>query len=64
MTNIQTGSIEPLKTIKQAADSLGVPVSAMRRSARQGIFPVYSFNGRIRVRLSEIVSAIEEAQNV
>lgn len=51
-------------TLPIAAKKLNIPVSTLRRAVRRGDFPTYKpFGSRIRVRLSEIVSAIEEARN-
>lgn len=47
-------------TIPQAAEQLGVPVSTFRRAVFTGEIPYHRpFNQRIRVRLSEVIAAIE-----
>jgi len=51
-------------TLPAAAEKLNIPVSTLRRAVQRGAFPTYTpFGNRIRVRLSEIVTAIEEARN-
>lgn len=51
---------EPFLTIKDAAKRLGLPVFKLQRAARAGLFPTYRFlNGRILMRLSEVVASIE-----
>jgi hypothetical protein len=53
-------TIERFLTIRAAADALGVPTFAMRRAAKAGQFPTYQLgNRRQRVRLSEVVAAID-----
>jgi helix-turn-helix protein len=52
--------VEPLVTIKAAAERLGLPEYKLQRAARAGLIPTYSiFNGRRLVRLSEVVAVIE-----
>lgn len=54
------GSIEPLRTIPQAARQLGLPVSTLRRAVNAGLVPTYHpFSSRARVRLSEVTAAID-----
>lgn len=53
-------TFEPYLTIPQAARDLGVPVSSFRRAVGAGEVPSHRpFNQRVRVRLSEVVAAIE-----
>lgn len=50
-----------LTTLPEAAKRLGIPLSTLRRAAKQKIFPVYQpFNSRFRVRVSEIEAIICE----
>ena len=52
--------IEEYITLKQAADLIGQSHTKVQRAARAGHFPTYRFqNGRILVRLSEVIAAIE-----
>lgn len=53
---------EPLVTLPQASLKLGVPVSALRRASKRGVFPTYNFGNRNRVFISEIMSAVQAAQ--
>jgi excisionase family DNA binding protein len=54
---------EPLLTIHEAADRLGLHRWLLSRAVRRGLFPSYSIlNGRRRVRLSEIVAAINKTR--
>ena len=47
-------------TIPQAADRLGIPTSTLRRAVNKGLVPFHRpFSQRIRVRLTEVVAAIE-----
>jgi excisionase family DNA binding protein len=53
-------NVERLITLTELAESLGVPLFAIRRAANRGEFPTYQLgNGRRRVRLSEVITAIE-----
>jgi excisionase family DNA binding protein len=48
-------------TLGELAENLGVPLFAVRRAARRGEFPTYRLgNRRCRVRLSEVITAIEK----
>lgn len=50
---------EPLLTLKDAAERLGVPYFKVQRAARAGLFPTYFvYNSRRLVRLSEVVAII------
>jgi len=50
-----------LKTLPAAARELGIPVSALRRAAKQGLIPTYRpFNSRLRVRVLEIQDVISQ----
>ena len=63
--NTSTPTLKPeaLLTLPKAAKLLDVPVYALRRAAKLGTFPTYAaFSGRIRVRLSEVIIAIQAAQ--
>lgn len=56
----QTLGQEPLLTLPEAAAQLGVPVSTLRRAVNAGHIPTHQlFNSRIRVRLSEVLAAIQ-----
>lgn len=58
---IESGPSEPLLTVPETAAKLGVPVSTLRRAVNAGLIPTHTvFNARKRVRLSEVLSAIEE----
>ncbi|WP_133484778.1 helix-turn-helix domain-containing protein [Aliiroseovarius marinus] len=47
-------------TIPKAADRLGIPTSTLRRAVNKGLVPFHRpFSQRIRVRLTEVVAAIE-----
>jgi hypothetical protein len=62
-TNLEHLSIERLVTLGEAAKTLGVPLFALRRASRNGDFPIYQIgNGRARVRISEIIAAIEASK--
>jgi hypothetical protein len=51
---------EKLITLKEAADTLGLPSWKLRRAAKGGLFPIYTLlNTRLLVKLSEVVAAIE-----
>lgn len=64
MTNDITGSREPYFTLPQAAKKLGLPVSLLRRAAKNGLLPTHKpFSSRTRVRLSEVNAAIEVCEN-
>lgn len=50
-------------TIPQAAVKLGLPVSTLRRAVNRGMVPSYRpFGQRVRVRISEVIAAIESQQ--
>jgi hypothetical protein len=52
--------VEPFVTLHEAASALNLGYWKLQRAARRGLFPRYSFlNGRLLVRLSEVVAAIE-----
>lgn len=52
---------EQLFTLPEAAAQLGVPVSTLRRAVNAGHIPTHTvFNARKRVRLSEVMAAIQE----
>jgi hypothetical protein len=52
---------EKFLTLTAVAQILGVPLYAVRRAARRGLFPSYHFGARRRlVRLSEVISAVEQ----
>lgn len=54
---------EPFLTLPDAAKRLGIPYSTVLCAANAGLIPVYRpFGARMRVRLSEVVAAIEAAQ--
>lgn len=50
---------EPLITLKDAAERLGLPYFKVQRAARAGLIPTYFvYNSRHLVRLSEVVAII------
>jgi hypothetical protein len=56
-------TLEQLLTLKDVSTALNVPLFAIRRAAKSGAFPVYRIgNGRARVRISEIVAAVEASK--
>lgn len=56
--------VEPLLTLKAAAEKTGLPVFKIRRAAKLGIFPTYTLlNKRRLVRLSEVINAIERSRH-
>lgn len=57
------GLAEPWFTLPKAAETLNVPVSTLRRAAKEGLIPTHRpFNLRVRVRLSEVAAAIANSQ--
>lgn len=55
--------VEPLLTIKAAAEKLGVHEWALRRAIKAGTIPSYTpFNSRKLVRLSEIIAVVEASR--
>jgi len=51
--------IERLRTLREVSVALSVPLFAVRRATKAGQFPTYRIgNGRTRVRLSEVISAV------
>jgi hypothetical protein len=63
---IETGHAEPepFLTLIVVANLLGLPVFKIRRAAKQGLFPTYSFlNGRKLARLSEVEAAIKRTRS-
>lgn len=64
MAHLKMPVAESYLTIPQAAESLGIPASTLRRAVKSGLVPSYLPLGqRIRVRLSEVIAVIE-AQKV
>lgn len=54
--------VERLLTLREAADSIGVPLFAMRKAAKSALVPIYRVvNGRQRLKLSELIAAIHAA---
>lgn len=52
-----------LITIPAAAEALGIPTSTLRRAVKEGLVPsVRVFNTRRRVRLADILDAIQSAE--
>lgn len=52
-------NFEPLITLKEAAEQLGLPYFKIQRAARAGLIPTYwVYNSRRLVRLSEVVAVI------
>lgn len=50
---------EPLRTIKQASEELGLPYFKLNGAAKLGLVPTYTFlNGRRLVRVSEVSGII------
>jgi hypothetical protein len=57
------GQPEPLLTIRDAAKALGLRPWALRMAIKAGTVPGYTpFNSRTRVRLSEVLAAIEASK--
>ncbi len=55
---------ERLLTLKEVAQTLGLPVFKVVRAAKRGVFPTYTFfNKRKLARLSEVVAAIERSRS-
>jgi excisionase family DNA binding protein len=53
---------EQFLTLGAVSEALNVPLFAVRRAAKNGTFPSYKVgNGRVRVRLSEVIAAIERS---
>lgn len=58
------GFEEPWLTLPKAAAKLNVPVSTLRRAAKDGLIPTHRpFNTRVRVRLSELIAVVDGLQN-
>lgn len=56
-------SVERLLTLSEASDILGIPLFAIRRAARSGAIPTYRIgNGRARVRMSDLLSAVDASK--
>jgi excisionase family DNA binding protein len=55
-------STEAFLALRDAAQSLGLPYHTIQRGCRRGVFPSYRVGGRIRVRLSEIITVIEASR--
>jgi len=54
---------EPLITLKQAADQLGLPYYKVQRAARSGLLPTYHlYNTRRLVRLSEVIEIVDASR--
>lgn len=64
MTRLQNGAqIEPLVSLKQAAEALGLPYFKVQRAARDGIIPTYFvYNSRRLVRVSEVLAIINASR--
>jgi hypothetical protein len=59
----RTAKFDQLLTLKDVSAALNVPLFAIRRAAKSGAFPVYRIgNARARVRLNEVVRAIEASR--
>lgn len=57
------GEPEPYLTIPQAAHVLGIPCSTLRRAVNNELVPHHkAFSSRMRLRISEVVAAIEAAE--
>ena len=55
---------EELRTLKDIAAILGVPVFKVTRAAKAGHFPTYTlFNSRKLARLSEVVAVVDASRN-
>ena len=50
---------EPFLTIPPAAKLIGFSTSTIRRAIKRGEIPVYHFGGLDRIRVSEVIKAIE-----
>ena len=58
-------STEQLITLSLLSEKIGVPLFAVRRAANGGDFPTYRVgHGRRRVRLSEVIAAIEQIKQL
>jgi len=55
---------EKLLTLKEMSVALNVPVFAVRRAAKQGLFPTYKVGtSRLRARLSEVIKSVQLPAN-
>jgi excisionase family DNA binding protein len=51
---------EPLLTLKEAAEALGLPYFKIQRAVRAGLLPTYKiYNSRRLIRLSEVIMVVE-----
>jgi excisionase family DNA binding protein len=60
LIGVTTLNVEPLVLIATAARATGIPYQTLRRLIHAGRFPSVRFAGIRRVRVSQIVAAIEE----
>lgn len=56
------GLVEPLLTIPEAAKLTGLPAWTLRTAAARGLVPICGLNRRKRVRLSDVLAAIDAPQ--
>jgi excisionase family DNA binding protein len=55
---------EPLLTVRQVAERLGLPHFKVSRAVKSGIIPSYRFyNSRRLLRLSEVLGVIESTRS-
>jgi DNA binding domain, excisionase family len=58
-----SSTAEPLLTVAAAATMLGIKDWHLRRAIKRGAIPFYTpFNGRKRVRLSDVLAFIEASR--
>lgn len=58
-----TASVEQLRTIKQAAATLGLPYFKLARAIKKGLIPYYTLcNSRRLVRVSEVLAVIDASR--
>ena len=62
-TSNEEFGVEKFLTLRAAAEALGVPQYSVRRAVKSGHFRSYNLGSkRIRVRLTEVVAAVERLQ--
>lgn len=60
--HVGSTNAEAFYNLRDAAEVLGLRYHQLQRTTRSGTFPSYRVNGRIVVRLSEIVAVIERSR--
>ena len=54
---------EGFSTVRSASEQLGLPTFKLRAAIKKGLIPSYRFfNGRILVRVSDVLAAIEASR--